>query len=125
MHNHIKFILQKILLLLICLPIIGFGQDALEKCNELIAEYSYSEQSDYAYIVFTDLDGKEWDFGSGQNNFGSFDFEGDNFEGNKELVGERFKIYWIDKKVEAFAEDGETIIQIEAPSVIKIELLKQ
>jgi hypothetical protein len=117
--------MKKLLLILLCLPMIGLGQDALENCDELIAEYSYSEQGDYAYIVFTDLDGKEWDFGSGKNNFGSFDFEGDNFEGNKELVGERFKICWVNKKVETYAEDGETIVQIEAPSVIKIERLKQ
>tara|TARA_B100000795_G_C22496003_1_gene322104 strand:+ start:94 stop:447 length:354 start_codon:yes stop_codon:yes gene_type:complete len=117
--------MKKLLFILIYLPMIVFGQDALENCNELVAEYSYSEQGDYAYIVFTALDGKEWDFGAGNNNFGSFDFEGENFEGNKELVGKRFKIYWINKKVEAYAEDGETVIQIEALSVIKIELLKQ
>ncbi len=116
--------MKKLLLILLCLPMIGFGQDALENCNELIAEYSYSEQGDYAYIVFTDLDGKEWDFGAGKNNFGAFDFEGDNFEGNKKLVGARFKIYWLNKKVEAYAEDGETIIHIEAPSVIKIDLIE-
>ena len=117
--------MKKLLLILLCLPIVGFGQDALENCNELVAEYSYSEQGDYAYIVFTDLDGIEWDFGSGKNNFGSFDFEGENFEGNKELVGERFKIYWVNKRVETYAEDGETVIEIEFPSVIRIELLEK
>ena len=116
--------MKKLLIILLYFPMIGFGQDALENCNELIAEYSYSEQGDYAYIVFTDLDGIEWDFGSGKNNFGSFDFQGENFEANKELVGERFKIYWVNKKVEAYAEDGETIIKIEAPSIIKIDLIK-
>ena len=116
--------MKKIILILLWLPMIGFGQNVLGECKKLIAEYSFSEFGDYPYIVFTDLDGNEWDFGEGDNNFGSFDFEGDSFETNKELVGERFKIYWKNKKVKTYAEDGETVIEVEAPSVIKIELLK-
>ena len=30
----------------------------------------------------------------------------------------------MNKKVETYAEDGETVIETEAPSVIKIELIK-
>ena len=42
---------------------------------------------------------------------------------NEKLVKKKFKIYWINKKV-ATTEDGETVIETEAPSVIKIELIK-
>ena len=114
-----------LLLILLYLPIIGLGQNVLGECNELIAEYSYSEFGDYPYIIFTDLDGNEWDFGQGYNDFGSFDFEGDNFDTNDMLVGKKFNIYWANKRVETYAEDGETVIEIEFPSVIKIELLEK
>ena len=117
--------MKKLLLAILCFPLIGFGQSDLKNSKELIAEYSYSEYGDLPHIIFTDENSEEWDFGYGENDFGEFDFgQMEHFETNEKLVGKKFKIYWMNKKVETYAEDGETVIETEAPSVIKIELIK-
>ena len=119
--------MKKLLLAILCFPLIGFGQSDLKNSKELIAEYSYSEYADLPHIIFTDENSETWDFGQGLNDFGEFEFW-DEVEGvlqtNEKLVGKKFKIYWMNKKVETYAEDGETVIETEAPSVIKIELIK-
>lgn len=93
--------MKKLLLAILCLPLIGFGQSDLKDSGELIAEYSHSALQDEQHIVFTDENDENWDFGYGENNFGEFDFgqkKGD-FEINEKLVGKKFKIsYFLSEK---------------------------
>lgn len=96
-------------------------QDELYKTeNILIAKFSYVEFGDFFHLIFEDVNGKEWDFGSGENNLGSFDFGEE--ESNPDLVGKNFKIKWKIKKVKSYDMTGENIIEIDAPSIINIEL---
>lgn len=109
--------------ILAAISISSYAQTSEPK--EIIAEYYYSEFGDLPHIVFIDMDGNEYDFGEGENEFGEFDFGQDNeFTTNEDLVGRIFKISYANKKVRAYAEDMETVIEVEMPSILKIELIR-
>ena len=82
------------------------GLLAEKKTNStMLATFEYAEFGDFYHLVFKDEAGEEWDFGSGDNNYGGFVFGEE--ESNPDLVGKKFKIVW--------SGDRET------PSIIKIE----
>ncbi len=74
-------------------------------------------------LVFKDDKGKFWDFGSGDNNLGDFNF-GEDETLNQDLVGKKFIIIWENKISKSYDETGENVIEIEAMSIVKIEILK-
>ncbi len=89
--------------------------------GEIIATFEYVELGDYYHLIFKDEKGEEWDFGYGQNNYGSYDFGDD--QSNPDLVGKKFKIVWENKKVISYDLQGKDYT-MDALCIVKIELVK-
>jgi len=89
--------------------------------GEIIATFEYVELGDYYHLIFKDEKGEEWDFGYGQNNYGSYDF-GDE-QSNPDLVGKKFKIVWENKKVNSYDLQGKDYT-MDALCIVEIGLLK-
>lgn len=83
------------------------------------AQFSYIEFGDFYYFVFTDNNGKEWDFGKGENNLEDYDFgeEGS----NPELVGQKFKINWKKEVVTSTDMNGNNENKYDILSIVSIE----
>ena len=87
----------------------------------IYATFDYAEFGDFYHLVFTDDTGKEYDFGAGENNYSGFEFGEES--SNPDLVGEKFKIVWKNTKTKGYDDDGETVIEIDVPSIVSIELM--
>lgn len=95
--------------------------------KELVATYLGTEIGDYFHVLFQDESGKEYDFGSGNNNFGEFELflDGMDYEANSSLKGKQFRIFWDWEVAEFPCCSGEyEFVQAYQPSVIRLELLE-
>ena len=103
--------MKKLLFILLFIPIITLSQnnnlpndvkkyvsEINEKMNNvdnpIIATYLGSEIGDYFYFPFEGSDGKYFDFGNGNNNYGTIPFGENDLEINSDLIGKKFTIYW-------------------------------
>lgn len=91
------------------------------KGEKLIATFEYVELGDYFHFVFSDENGKYWDFGSGENELGEYYF-GDDIP-NEELVGKKFEIYWEKRMVKSYDLNG-LPMEIEALCINQITLME-
>ncbi|WP_196889333.1 hypothetical protein [Aureivirga sp. CE67] len=92
----------------------------------LYVTFKNVELADYLQINFVDENGKEFDFGFGNNNFGDLKlYDKGTLAANKDLIGKEFKINWGLKRSEFSCCSGE-YKKVEAfmPSIYKIELLE-
>ena len=130
--------MKKLLLILLCLPMIGFGQETYipdevknitselkenmkNVSNPIIATYLGSEIGDYFYFPFTGVDGKYFDFGNGNNNYGDIPFGENDLEMNSELIGKKFTIYWGWNLAEFYCCEGRMdIYKADFPSILSI-----
>ena len=97
--------------------------------NVVIAIFKSDEMGDLEHLIFTDEMGEEYDFGAGDNNLNGFEFGLDKMntgltEANPDLLGKKFKIVWKNKKSKTYAEDMTTLIEIDVPSIVSIELME-
>ncbi len=91
---------------------------------KITAKYLYSEWGDYPHIIFEDSKGNTWDFGEGEHNFGGYDFgQNDDFVTNEDLVGSMFEIKLKKGRMQTYAEDGETVIEVETHLIVEIKML--
>ena len=103
--------MKNLLLLLLCVPVITLSQNSnlpddvkkyVSEINEnmnyvdnpLTATYIGSEIGDYFYFLFEGNDGKVFDFGNGNNEYGTIPFGENDLEINSDLIGKKFTIYW-------------------------------
>lgn len=83
---------------------------------------------DYLHVLFKDDQGKVYDFGSGQNDFGQFTSVDKNYQINilnPEYTNQKFKIYWEWKLSKFPCCEGEfKTVEAFQPSIIKLELVE-
>ena len=131
--------MKKLLFVIFCLPIIGFGQKTSLPAevkniiseiqenmknveNPLVATYLGSEIGDYFYFNFAGTDGKFFDFGNGNNNYGDIPFGENDLEINSKLIGKKFIIYWGWSKAEFYCCEGRMDTYIsDFPCILNIE----
>ncbi|AUP79466.1 SH3 domain-containing protein [Flavivirga eckloniae] len=94
--------------------------------NPFIATYRGNYIGDYHHIDFEDSDGRIYDFGFGQNDFGSISlFDKKELNDSPEYLGKSFKIFW-EWKMSSFpccSGDYETV-KAYLPSIVKLEILE-
>ena len=103
--------MKKLSFLLLFIPIITLSQNSnlpddakkyISEINEqmsnvdnpLIATYLGSEIGDYFYFLFEGENGMIFDFGNGNNDYGTIPFGENDLEINSDLIGKKFTIYW-------------------------------
>ncbi len=95
--------------------------------NPIIAIYKGNTFGDYHHIEFEDANGKRYDFGFGDNDFGNIKlyFDDDQLTDNPKYLGKSFKVFW-DWKISTFpCCSGEyKLVEAYTPSIIKLELIK-
>ena len=131
--------MKKLLLILLCLPFIGFGQQTYvpdevrriianietemkDVSNPITVTYLGSELHDYFYFPFKGIDGKMYDFSYGDNDLGDIPFGDNDALTNSELVGKSFIIYW-GWKPSSFncCEGSMDLYKANFPSILKIQ----
>ena len=134
--------MKKLLLILLFVPIITLSQnnnlpsdvkkyisEINEKMNNvdnpLIATYLGSEIGDYLYFPFIGMDGKYFDFGNGNNNYGGIPFSENDLEIDSDLIGKKFTIYWQWSSTSFYCCEGRMDEYItELPSITYIDYYK-
>jgi hypothetical protein len=88
------------------------------------AKYSGFSMGDYPHIVFEAKDGKEYDFGDGENSFGTFKEEAI-LDENSKYKGKKFKVTWEWKTASFNCCEGEmTLMTAKVPTIVNLELMK-
>ncbi len=94
--------------------------------NPFIATYKGNDFGDYHHINFEDVNNKSYDFGHGNNYFGSFllFFNDKHLNDNPKYLEKQFKIFW-KWKISSFPCCSGDYKSVEAylPSITKLELL--
>ena len=103
--------MKKLSFLLLFIPVIALSQNTnlpndvkkyISEINEqmnnvdnpFIATYLGSEIGDYFYFPFVGLNGRYFNFGNGNNNYGNIPFGENDLEDNSDLIGKKFIIHW-------------------------------
>ncbi len=96
--------------------------------NPFIAKFTGPELGDYFHLNFEDADGKSYDFGHGNNDYGDYELMSDEEEisGNPNYLNRQFKIYWNWRPSVFPCCEGE-YVEVEAyyPSIVKLELVDE
>jgi hypothetical protein len=107
--------------------------------NPIIANFKGVFIGDYYHLTFEDNQGQQYDFGDAKNETSGFqlernyeDTEGEmayleesGNEGNPELIGKSFRIYWEWKSNVFLCCEGEyEETEAEIPTIVKLELVK-
>jgi len=88
------------------------------------AKYMGFDIGDYPHIMFRDKKGNEYDFGDGENSFGSFKEE-DFLADKSKYEGKMFKLTWEWKTSSFYCCDGEMDIHTgKVPSIVDLGLVK-
>lgn len=93
--------------------------------SPFIASYKGCDFGDYFHVNFEDANGKTYDFGHGENDFGAYKlYNKTDFTDNPKYLGKSFKIYW-NWKISSFpCCDGEyDMVKAYQPSITKLELI--
>jgi len=94
--------------------------------NPLIVKYTGMEWGDYFHIIFEDINGTEYDFGFGNNNYGDYIlYDDETYFDNPKFLNQTFKLYW-EWKLSVFPCCNGEYKQVEGykPSIIKMELIE-
>lgn len=91
------------------------------------AVYTGCNIGDYFHLSFEDTQGKSYDFGFGNNNYGDILlFDTVAYESNRKYVGRSFRIHWTWKISKFPCCDGEyDNVEAYYPSITKLELIKE
>ena len=96
------------------------------RSNSFVAHYSGNDFGDYHHINFTDENENVYDFGFGNNDFGTIQlfFKDKEFNDNPKYLKKKFKVFW-KWKVSSFPCCGGDYKMVKAymPSITKLELL--
>jgi hypothetical protein len=88
------------------------------------AKYLGFDIGDYPHIIFKDKNNKEYDFGDGNNSYGSFKEEDIETEKSK-YEDKMFKVTWEWKTSSFSCCDGEMSLKTaKVPSIVNLELVK-
>jgi hypothetical protein len=88
------------------------------------AKYLGFDMGDYPHIIFKDKNNKEYDFGDGNNSYGTFKEEDIVTEKSK-YEGKMFKVTWEWKTSSFSCCDGEMDLKTaKVPSIVNLELVK-
>lgn len=91
----------------------------------LEAKYMGFEIGDYPHIIFKDKKGKEYDFGDGNNSYGSFKEDDFLTDGKSKYQGKTFKLTWEWKTSTFLCCEGEMEEHTgKVPSITSLELVK-
>jgi hypothetical protein len=93
--------------------------------NPFIAVYRGCDFGDYFHLTFEDNKGKNYDFGFGNNNFGTYTlFDSEQYNDNKKYLNKSFRVFWNWTPSSFPCCDGE-YEKVEAfmPSITKLELM--
>lgn len=95
--------------------------------NPFVATYQGCDFGDYFHLNFEDLNGTNYDFGYGENDFGAYElYEGEMYNDNPNYLGKSFTIYWTWKIVSFPCCDGEyDLVEAYMPSITKLELVEE
>ncbi len=87
------------------------------------ATYKGCDMGDYFHLIFEDSNGKNYDFGFGNNQFGEYDLCSKDITDNPKYLGKSFVIYW-NWEISSFpCCDGEyDLVEAYMPSITKLEL---
>ena len=92
--------------------------------NPMTVTFKEFVLGDYPHIIFADAEGKEFDFGDGNNAYGEFspaDFQDE----ESQYLGKKFNITWEWKESEFNCCEGAMdLVKAKVPSIAKIELVK-
>lgn len=94
--------------------------------NPFVATYTGNDFGDYHQINFKDSDGKSYDFGFGNNDFGDTQlyYEDENMYDNPRYFGKSLEIFWEWKRSTFPCCEGERkLVEAYLPSITKIELV--
>ncbi len=92
--------------------------------NTLIAKYQRTSMGDYFHLIFQDENGKDWDFGNGNNNLGDYNSLNDPNADNSKYVNKKFEINWDNINAEYFCCEGAlNLVEGEVPTIIKLKLI--
>lgn len=91
------------------------------------AVYTGCDIGDYFHLNFEDAQGKSYDFGFGNNNYGDILlFDTVAYESNRKYVGRSFRIHWTWKISKFPCCDGEyDNVEAYYPSITKLELINK
>jgi len=93
--------------------------------NPLIVTYTGSFIGDYFHFQFEDASHNTYDFADGLNDLGEFSFFDDDYNGNPDFIGKKFKITWAWRLNKFQCCDGDyNIVEAKIPSITTIELVK-
>lgn len=95
--------------------------------SPFVAVYTGCYIGDYFHLNFEDAQGKSYDFGFGNNNYGDvLLFDTIAYESNRKYVGRTFRIHWSWKISKFPCCDGEyDNVEAYYPSITKLELIKE
>jgi hypothetical protein len=97
------------------------NEDNADKLT-ITAKYQFTEFGDLPHIVFEDTNGKIWDFGEGDHDFKGYDFgQIEDFKTNEALVDKEFKIELVKGKMKTYADDFETVIEVDTYLIVNIQ----
>ncbi len=105
----------------------GLREEWKEVPNPLLVRYRGYEIGDYVHILFEDENGKIYDFGSGNNDFGELQsfFDDYNFVYDPEGEDPQYTLFWKWKASSFPCCSGEyELVDAYVPSVIRIELVE-
>jgi hypothetical protein len=94
--------------------------------NPLIAVYKGNDFGDYHHINFEDANGKNYDFGFGNNDYGDLVlFDEEQLDDNPEYLGQSFLLFW-EWKIATFpcCSGDYEVAEAYLPSIVKLELDK-
>ena len=96
-------------------------------CLAKVSSYEGNYFGDYHHIEFEDANGKRYDFGFGNNNFGDIllYFDDEQMNDNPKYLGKSFKIFW-EWKISSFPCCSGEYESVEAylPSITKLKLIE-
>jgi hypothetical protein len=94
--------------------------------NPFVASYRGCDLGDYFHLNFEDANGKNYDFGFGNNNYGKYLlYDKTDYNDNPKYLGKSFNIYWNWKITSFPCCDGEyDMVKAYLPSITKLELIE-
>lgn len=95
--------------------------------NPITATFQGNEFGDYHHVLFKDKNGKVYDFGQANNDFGAYKLyqSSGQYEDNPAYLKKEFNVYWEWKLADFNCCDGEYgNAKAYLPSITKLELIK-
>lgn len=91
--------------------------------SPLVAVYKGCDMGDYFHLNFEDSNGKSYDFGFGNNQFGEYTLCDKDINDNPKYTGKQFLVYW-NWEISSFpcCNGDYDLVEAYLPSITKLEL---